>query len=366
LVLLVLLEAAPLSIMDRNMNIEPFSLNVINKYNMFFMLQKLTASSTINLFHQQSQEDVPFENCALFEMANGQVLVAFPEYLTNIGKYNLIATDGAVSEIVNLQTFESIYNYYASDTDDQDSGVFAFIDSRPIELLGQDWRCDNSLYGPRLFYYIGQDETLLFDGIDRIKVYEPILNINGVGHLIYLKHGGDDTQIRYDFINDATLPQTAETFSEMVKLILEWAAVTELPFENTENVAQKAKQFVEKFGITERLVSGQPDMQVIKYLQGNASARLRTPGSYPLTQEQNEFIKRNIAHLCLSSIIYLYPDAADLIEVREVEQAKLAADLVILDSMRATLNNPDDKNMAYFLTSRTNLLTSKQSILESL
>ena len=276
------------------MNIEPFNLDIINKYNMFFMLQKLDATSTINLYHQQSVDNAPFEDCALFEMLNGQVLVAFAQHNAHIGKYNLIATDGTTSEIVNLQAFESIYSYYKSDTDDTESGIFAFIDSRPIELAGQDWRCDNSLYGPRLFYYVGQDETLLLDGIDKIKVYEPILSINGVGHLIYFKYGEDDIQIRFDYINNAVLSQTAETFSEIIKLILEWAAVTEPPFENTENVAQKAKQFIDAFGITESLVNGQPDMQVARYLQGNGSARLRTPGSYPLTQIQDIFIKKNM------------------------------------------------------------------------
>ena len=348
------------------MNIEPFSLNVINEYNMFYMLQKLDATSTITLHHQQSVDNVPFENCALFEMVNGQVLVAFTQHNTNIGKYNLVATDGTTSEIVNLQVFESIYSYYGSDTDDTESGIFAFIDSRPIELAGQDWRCDNSLYGPRLFYYVGQDETLLLDGIDKIKVYEPILSINGVGHLIYFKYGEDDVQIRFDYINDAVLPQTAETFSEMVKLILEWAAVVDPPFENTENVAQKAKQFIETFGITESLVSGQPDMQVAKFLQGNGSARLRTPGSYPLTQEQDVFIKKNISHSCLSSIVSLYPDSADLAEVKEAEQQKLTNDLLMLESMTQTLNDPNNQSQVYFLRSRTNLLTSKQSILESL
>lgn len=48
------------------------------------MLQKLNAASeTIDLFYQEVNNKVLFTDYELFEMDNGQVLVAFPEYFTH-------------------------------------------------------------------------------------------------------------------------------------------------------------------------------------------------------------------------------------------------------------------------------------------
>ena len=133
------------------MNIEPFSLDVVNKYNMFFMLQKLNATSTIDLYYQEVNNNAPFEDCALFEMTNGQVLVAFPEYFTHISKHNLIATDGTTSEVVSLQIFERIYQYYKHGVDSVDAGGFTFMNSAPVPSFENQWRCDAGLYGVELF-----------------------------------------------------------------------------------------------------------------------------------------------------------------------------------------------------------------------
>jgi hypothetical protein len=332
---------------------------------MFFMLQKLNATSTINLYYQEVNNDVPFEDCALFEMTNGQVLVAFPEYFTHISKHNLIATDGVVSEIVSLQIFERIYKYYKHGVDSIDAGGFTFMNSAPVPSFDNQWRCDAGLYGVELFADPLGDSTIAVpDAADALLVYEPILSINGVAHLVYIERQNKNNKT--ELMNNSSTPFATYSLGEALKLILEWAQVSEEPFNNTEPVAVKANNFVQQLGINETLVSNQPDMQIYEYLKGNPTARVRPENVQPLLLATDAFVKKNVAHSCLSSIISLYPDAADLTEVKEAEQTKLAADLIVLDSMRTTLNDPNNKDMTYFLTSRTNLLASKQSILESL
>lgn len=347
------------------MNIEPFSLDVVNKYNMFFMLQKLNATSTIDLYYQEVNNNVPFEDCALFEMTNGQVLVAFPEYFTHISKHNLVATNGVISEIVSLQIFERIYKYYKHGVDSVDAGGFVFMNSAPVPSFENQWRCDAGLYGVELFADPLGDSTIAVpDTADALLVYEPVFSINGVAHLVYIERENKNNKTQ--LMNNSITPFATYSLGEALKLILEWAQVSQEPFNNTEPVAVKANNLVQQLGINETLVSNQPDMQIYEYLKGNPTARVRPENVQPLLLATDAFVKKNVAHSCLSSIISLYPDAADLTEVKEAEQTKLATDLIILDSIRTTLNDPNNKDMTYFLTSRTNLLASKQSILESL
>jgi len=68
----------------------------------------------------------------------------------------------------------------------------------------------------------------------------------------------------------------------------------------------------------------------------------------------------------LSSIVSLYPDAAPITEVKQAEQQKLLRDVESLNLSASLLNDPSNKNMAFYLKSRTELFTIKQEILQSL
>ena len=347
------------------MNIEPFNLDVINKYNMFFMLQKLNATSTINLYYQEVNNDVPFEDCALFEMTNGQVLVAFPEYFTHISKHNLVATDGVVSEIVSLQIFERIYKYYKHGIDSIDAGGFTFMNSAPVPSFDNQWRCDAGLYGVELFADPLGDSTIAVpDAADALIVYEPILSINGVAHLVYIERQNKNNKT--ELMNNSSTPFATYSLGEALKLILEWAQVSEQPFNNTESVATKAFEFTQRLNIGQTLVSNQPDMQIFEYLKGNPTARVRPENVQPLLPVTEVFIKKNMAHSCLSSLIAVYPDAANITAVKQAEQQKLLRDVDNLNLSASLLNDPNNKDVSFYLKSRAELFTIKEEILESL
>jgi hypothetical protein len=301
---------------------EQFTLDKIKNYKMFYVLKKIKSTSQeIVLLHKQSQEMVVVETekYDLFQVGADQVLVAFVDVFQHAGKHNYVASDGLLEENILLNPYERIVDYYKTDRDDEPSGVFLFLNSCPAVLEGQDWRCDNALFGPRGFFPVGQEEKRLIDGITKIKVYEPVLSINGVGHIVYFKHEGDDTELRFDYINNAELPQSAETFSEMIKLILEWAKVSEEPFNNTEQIAIKAKQFVDNFGISESFVADQPSMQVVKYLQGDTLARVRTHGTYKISDAINSLVVDNLPYMTFSKIAELNPTMFNLKECLETE-----------------------------------------------
>lgn len=346
------------------MNIEPFSLDVVNKYNMFFMLQKLNATSTIDLYYQEVNNNVPFEDCALFEMTNGQVLVAFPEYFTHISKHNLIATDGTTSEVVSLQIFERIYKYYKHGVDSVDAGGFTFMNSAPVPSFENQWRCDAGLYGVELFADPLGDSTIAVpDVADALLVYEPVFSINGVAHLVYIERENKTNKL--ELMNNSITPFATYSLGEALKLILEWAQVSQTPFNNAEPVAVKAFEFAQQLGIEQTIVSNQPDMQIFEYLKGNPTARVRPENVQPISPATDMFIKKNVAHSCLSSLVAIYPDAANITAVKQAEQQKLSKDLENLQATSSLLDL-NNKDVSFYLKSRTELFTIKQEILQSL
>lgn len=346
------------------MNIEPFNLDVVNKYNMFFMLQKLNATSTIDLYYQEVNNNVPFEDCALFEMTNGQVLVAFPEYFTHISKHNLVATNGVMSEIVSLQIFERIYKYYKHGVDGADTGGFVFMNSSPVPSFENQWRCDAGLYGVELFADPLGDSTIAVpDAADALLVYEPILSINGVAHLVYIER--ENKNNKTELMNNSITPFATYSLGEALKLILEWSQVSQEPFNNTEFVATKAFEFTQRLGIEGTIVSNQPDMQIFEYLKENPTARVRPDNVQPLLPATDMFIKKNVAHSCLSSLIAIHPDAANITAVKQAEQQKLSKDLENLQAASNLLDS-NNKDVGFYLKSRTELFTIKQEILQSL
>lgn len=346
------------------MNIQPFNLDVVNKYNMFFMLQKLNATSTIDLYYQEVNNNVPFEDCALFKMTNGQVLVAFPEYFTHISKHNLVATNGVISEIVSLQIFERIYKYYKHGVDGNDAGGFVFMNSAPVPSFENQWRCDAGLYGVELFADPLGDSTIAVpNAADALLVYEPILSINGVAHLVYIER--ENKNNKTELMNNSITPFATYSLGEALKLILEWAQVSQEPFNNTEFVATKAFEFTQRLSIEGTIVSNQPDMQIFEYLKGNPTARVRPENVQPLLPATDMFVKKNVAHSCLSSLIAIHPDAANITAVKQAEQQKLSKDIENLKAA-STLLDSNNKDVGFYLKSRTELFTIKQEILQSL
>jgi hypothetical protein len=295
-------------------------------------------------------------------MTNGQVLVAFPEYFTHISKHNIVATDGVVSEIVSLQIFERIHQYYKHGVDSIDAGGFTFMNSAPVPSFDNQWRCDAGLYGVELFADPLGDSTIAVpDAADALLVYEPILSINGVAHLVYIERQNKNNKT--ELMNNSSTPFATYSLGEALKLILEWAQVSQAPFSNTESVALKAFEFAQQLGIEETLVSNQPDMQIFEYLKGNPTARVRPENVQPLSPDTEVFIKKNMAYSCLSALLSLYPDSCNLNEIVAIEQVKLNKEIENLAHMTNAL--PDNSDATYFIQSRTQLFNKKKELLES-
>lgn len=295
-----------------------FNHSVVNNYRLFYLLDNIT-DTNLEIHRRTPAGDEEFEHADVFIMNNGKLLVAFKHPFSYAPNICLIAKTETQEEIINLTPWERLIDVYDPGIDNTDYGYFAFTDSRPIFEEGSEWRCDNTMYGPRPFF-VGQ----VAPTIQKVKGYETILSVHGVGYLVYI-HLEDDAIEREKFKNDSEVPCAGLTLSEAFKVMLEWSETTQEPFNSTENIAVKAQQFLNQIGFTADLVDNQVDMQVANYLKGSTSARLRPEGVQPNKPELIGFIQKKMASSSLALIHHLYPELTELENVLSAEQDQLEA-----------------------------------------
>lgn len=308
------------------MQIEKFTPEAVQDYKMFYILQHLNSDvDDFMLYSQEVGATSAFYDFDLFEMNDKKVLLAFPDPFKYSNKYNLVATDGLVSEIVPMQPFERVWSYYNKPADSSE-GFFVFMNSIPMALDGLDWRCDNAKYGP-LGYNVGADMSEpMLKTLDQIVVYEPIISINSVGHLVYA-HVNIPEEVEEYFINGNPIPFYGRTLSEVFKQLTEWAAVTESPFNNTQEMALDSKSFLDEIYFDNSYVSNQVDMQVFEYLKGNTNARQRPTGIQPNSEDLKMFVKKNLSYGTLSALVTLHPTAWDASSLIAQDRARIEKDL---------------------------------------
>lgn len=305
------------------MNIQPFDLSVINEYKMFYMLKKFkTPIDDIELRFESFENYEVFEDCKLFEMNNNYILIAFNQTDLHMGKHNLVATDGIVTEVINLQNFERIYDHYDLGLENFGKGVFSFAESLPIINEQENWRCAFNVYGPRKYLGPNEEFTPIVDGASELVVYEPILSFNGFGYLLYI-HRTNDDDIREKVINNDELPTSGVTLGELLKVLSEWSIVSKAPFNNSQKIATDAEKFLTAFDFDHSLVNYQSDMQIAEYIKGNNNARVRPSGVKDTSNDIKIFIKHNIGYTTLACIVALYPDCWDISEIISSEEDKL-------------------------------------------
>ena len=286
--------------------------NINNLFNakLFYMLDSITDDS-VKLFRRTPAGDEEFDRHSLHRMPDGRLLIAFHSYWANRLIHSLVAKCGSQEEFVNMQPFERLIPYWNPSLDYTDRGGFFFLNSKPIYTDVNDWRCDNTFYGPER--YIPEGESLMFEvfKLEDIIVYEPIININGIAALCYV-HFKNDEHIRDYVVNADVIPSCGATLSEMFRLLTEWATLAELPFNSTDPIVVDAKKFLNQIGFDGSLVADQTNMQVAQFFLGSTDARRRPDDVVETNQELLNFVKRKMAHMSLASLMSCYPEYGNL------------------------------------------------------
>jgi hypothetical protein len=263
-------------------------------------------------------------------MPNGKILIAWKFPLNIAPMHNLSVISGATVENVNLAPLERVIDIYDRAVDAQ-VGVFTFTNSDMILAPNLDWRCDNGKFGPRSFHPV-----TIIDDLPQIVMYEPVLSVNGVGHIIYIEGVGKQTLANHH-INEDSHPVTGRTLWESLKLIREWAIVNEDPFNNTEAVAHKASQFIKELQLSDTeiaVIDQQIPMQIANYLTGSTNARQRPDGVLPITDDVKDLLFSRLASCSVAALEYLNPGMWDLQELLQAEQEQLLIDEQVFEVMK--------------------------------
>ena len=308
------------------MTLPDFTPVSVQSDKMFYILDAIEADD-LTLVRRTPAGDEAFTEFTAHRLANGQILLAFPEHFRLLAKGNLVALAGDREEIVNLNLYERLRPHYDLGTSmpTGDKGGFMFLDSQPIHDPRDEWRCDTTSYGPQKYLSPDEERRALIWELGHIKTYEPVLSVNGVAHLVYLQRD-DDEDARDHVVNRDPVPFCGVTLSEAMKLVHEWATVSEPPFSSTEEIAQDAREFLVALGFYPGLVGNQAEMQVARYLQGHNDARRRPSNPQDNTDELRLFLKKRVAHGSLAGALSLYPGSGDIAQAMEIDLANVESD----------------------------------------
>jgi hypothetical protein len=287
-----------------------YNINDLQYRKLFYMLDNITDES-VQLFRRTPAGDEEFTQYSLHRMPDGKLLIAFYDYWSIHAVHSLVAKWNEIEEFVNTNPFERIMPYWNPGLDYNNKGVFILCNSVPIYVDPDDWRCDNTFYGPQR--YITSDGFFLYPQIkaEDVVVYEPIINIHGVANLMYLSTS-EEGYVKNYTINEDIIPSSAITLSEMFRLLTEWATLAEPPFNSAEPIVIDAKTFLNQIGFDSSLVADQTNMQVAQFFLGNTDARRRPADVVETNQALLDFVKRKMAHMSLAGLLSCYPEYDNL------------------------------------------------------
>lgn len=317
--------------------VHPFTLEVINTHRCFYLLRNIKGASELQILHNTPAGHIPTDVVDAFSMPNGAIIIAWKSPLSLSPMHNLVAIHGQVTENINILSLERVIDIYDRPVDAQ-VGTFIFTNSDMIIAPGMDWRCDNGKYGPAPFH----QGIRIIDKFSDITVYEPILSINGVGHIIYLE-GVAKQELAEDHLNNDPIPSIGRTFWETLKLIREWAIVNQEPFNNTEPISHKAFQFMKEMQFTDSelsIIDQQVPMQIANYLTGSTNARQRPDGVLPITDDVKNLLFSRLASGSVSALEYLNPGMWNIDELIIAENNQLTMDKNMFRTIEATMS-PD-------------------------
>ena len=313
--------------------VKPFSLEIIKTHKCFYLLRNIFNVKEIQILHNTPAGHIDASVGDAFLMPNGRIVIAFRDQLNIAAMHNLVAVGDGKTENINLVPLERVIDIYDRPVDAQ-VGVFTFTNSDMIISSNLDWRCDNGKFGPRSFHPI----TIMED-LPEIVVYEPILSVNGVGHIVYVEGVGKQALANHH-LNEDEYPVTGRTLWETLKLIREWAIVNGPPFNNTDAASLKARLFLKELQFTDSelaVIDSQIPMQIANYLTGSTNARQRPEGVLPITIDVKNLLFRRLASGSVSALEYMNPGMWNLEELLYNERTQLDADRILFEMLKQTM-----------------------------
>ena len=294
----------------------------INEINIFdyrhFYLTEETELFTLLL--STPNGDIDDNNYELIK-TDTVIIIGFKETIGS-GIKNYFYTINGIRKHVQLLGYDEASPFFGEQEKTPTDSTFNFYKiSDSVEVLSGDQfsnmnrpryirdvmpeeitRCDDDKYGPLSFY--PWDEPF------KLVKFRGILDIAGVMHISYFNTRNEG------FLNPLSRDNncTASTLTGAIKLAYEWSLMAEEPFNSTENIAIKCKQFFEQMQIPSEvmdwILENQTDKQVFNYLNGETRVIYPSDENTEIPECLISFIKSKCMYTSISSLINNHPKAS--------------------------------------------------------
>jgi hypothetical protein len=174
-------------------------------------------------------------------------------------------------------------------------GCFMMTAAKLINNSEAADRCDFNNWGPiapqnnetHLNKSMG---TVFFSSVEEIDKFEILYSLPPHGYIIYLKLKDDKVNQQ---IKSQELPIGANSFGELIRLMIEWSVVAKEPFNNMDKCSEISIALLEDMNMPEQLIQHildtYPPMQVSKYLMGQENAQLQNENIFLIDESLQEW-----------------------------------------------------------------------------
>ena len=340
--------------------VQLFTTDVLSTHRGFFILDKLPKNAQeVDVWIQTPAGNESVDFVDVFALHDGTLLAAWIHPFQKLPLHNLTAFCDGMTQVLNLYPLERIIDVYDRPLD-AELGTFTFTKS--VAIGGGDWRCDRGMYGPRPFE-VEQVSTVITD-VGQVVIYEPFMSINGTAHLMYLE-SNSRSDLAQEKLNNSIAPTTTRTLQEMFRLIYEWSALAEAPFNSIDDTAIAAKAFLDDLSFTSEertALASLPPMQIANYLAGSETARVRPTNIPTLDDAIKTMMFKRMASSSLSKLLSIH-GIEDTYGLLAIETAELEAGLQRFNDYYAEPVSSADKP---FYDNQVRFFKNKKAILDSI
>jgi hypothetical protein len=213
--------------------------------------------------------------------SDGKTIIAFKELDPYSGDFNYVLVRNNQESIIDAICYDDILEHFVKDSIKEED-MYCVMSSKVMtpataskDAVDFMDRCDAGKYGPVQFPL--EDgvrptvtDTVLFQHISKVTV---MLGAAGVAHVVY----GFIPGVNDSFRDWPAVTAVTKTPMGLMKLIIEWASLTESPFDSDNEVSLACKNYIETLQIPENVLNEiseyQEDMPVYRYFQNQENTR---------------------------------------------------------------------------------------------
>lgn len=313
-------------------------------YESYFVVK---TNKDITIEHFTSNGYTKFEDFDIYKN-NDCSLIAFLDNPDNYWITNYKITYDQDEFILQSQYYEKVLDILNDEPQVHDS-VYTFCKSEEIVpvnsnlddyIFSQADRCDYNKYGPVSFYPAPPNKNT-----GRMISFRSILAVTGVGHLLRIDVESLPN-IMQDVNNDQSIYQSSRTLSGAIKLIDEWRQVLDSPWDNTEEIAIKAAEFLSELKIPQEVINEirntEPDKRLFSYLKGETDLSKMLETNQFIFESFKRYIKDNFRYRSIKNLKLFHSDG-NLIHQDFVDKEYESLDDMV--SFYCMVNNLDRSTM---------------------